>query len=134
MKQYTIRVNRTTAHVAGFEISATAGEFTLNHCGAVTRSNLARTGKTYTNAADALKAARAARSKVCKNCEKAALAQIELDGVAAQVDVPAVTAIVLPAGVTMGADRVLSGPIKHMKALYDSGAARITDDGDLILI
>lgn len=136
MNEYTIRVNRTTAHIAGFEAKADAGEFTMNHCGAVTRSNLARTGQPVATAAEALKAARASRSKVCKNCERAALAQIELDEQTAAAPVaqaPAVSAVVLPVGVTMDAStRVLSGPVKHMKALYDSGAAVIRD-GDLVL-
>lgn len=50
------------------------------------------------------------------------------------VETPAVTAVVLPEGVTMNADRSLSGPVKHMLALYESGAAVINDSGDLVLI
>lgn len=49
-------------------------------------------------------------------------------------EAPAVTAVALPVGVTMDeTTRVLSGPIKHMKALYESGTAVIRD-GDLVLI
>ncbi len=122
-------MNRTTAHIAGFDASATAGHYTLNHCAAVTRSNLARTGKTHTSAADALAAAARTGRKVCKNCERAALARIELD------QAPAVTAVALPQGVTMDeTTRVLSGPVRHMRALWMSDVARLTADGDLVLI
>lgn len=128
MNQYGIHYNRTTNHITGFALKST-NEFTMNTCGAVTRSNLARSGKTYDTASEALAAARSLGGRrLCKNCERAALAQIELEA-------PAVTAIALPPGVTMeGTTRVLSGPIRHMKALYDSGTAVINGEGDLVLI
>jgi hypothetical protein len=157
MNQYGIHYNRTTNHITGFALKST-DEFTMNTCGAVTRSTLARSGKTHATAADALAAARSLGGRrLCKNCERAALAQIELDELAAVPtleeyeaadqaeyaefmgdlldDAPAVTAIALPSGVTMDeTTRVLSGPIKHMKALYDSGTAVINGEGDLVLI
>lgn len=152
---YSIKVNRTTAHIAGFATkcngpkvdrsaqTGVVGYYAENACGSITRGNLATTGAEHATAADALKAARLTRSKVCKNCERAALAQIALDEQAAaeaaatvaDEQAPAVTAIVLPQGVTMNeTTRVLSGPIRNMRALMDSGLAVLTDDGDLVLI
>lgn len=128
MSDYSIRYNRTTNHIAGFEIASTDA-YTQNTCGALTRSSPVRSGKTFTTAAEALDAARKLGGrKICKNCERAALAQIARD------EIPAVTAVVLPAGVTMNADRSLSGPVKHLIALYESDAAYLNDAGDLILI
>lgn len=140
MNTYTIHYNRTTNHINGFAIASTS-EYTMNTCGSITRSSLAK-GQSFGTAAEALESAKKNGRRVCKNCEAAALKQIALDEAAAaeaetvtEVEAPAVTAIVLPALVTMNATtRVLSGPVRHLRALMNSGAAIITADGDLVLI
>lgn len=143
MNTYTIHYNRTTNHINGFAIASTS-EYTMNTCGSITRSSLAK-GQSFGTAAEALESAKKNGRRVCKNCEAAALKQIALDEAAAAeaetvteveaTEAPAVTAIVLPALVTMNTTtRVLSGPVRHLRALMNSGAAIITEDGDLVLI
>lgn len=151
----TLLVNRTTIHIDFGTISATAGAYTMNRCGSITRGNLA-TLKKFTTLAD-LKAYLDGYTgrKVCKTCLKA------LDAVVAEelayqerlaaslmpateahdlghVDptaAPVVSAVVLPEGVWMEQDgsRILRGKVGHMLALMDSGLAVLTDDGDLVL-
>ncbi|QBZ73559.1 hypothetical protein SEA_MISCHIEF19_74 [Streptomyces phage Mischief19] len=154
MSNYRILVNRTTAHISGSSINPNAAAYTMNRCSAITRGNLAQTGKAIENAADAIKAAGQARAKVCRNCLKAVEADVAAEAAyterlvnsltpateghdLGEVDItaaPVVSAVVLPQGVTMDeATRVLSGPIKHMIALYESGLAVLTDEGDLVL-
>lgn len=152
---FRILVNRTTAHITGFEVKPGTSQWTLNHCAAVTRSTLAQTGKAHDKIEDAVKAAKAARAKVCKNCLKAAEAEIQAeldyqDRLAASLmpateshdlgyvdpTAPAVvSAVVLPEGVWMEQDgsRILRGKVGHMLALMDSGLAVLTEDGDLVL-
>lgn len=150
MSAYQVKVNRTTAHIDGFAEKTTGNGshdsyWAENVCGSLTRGNLANTGKPVATAAEALKEARLSRSKVCKNCERAALAQIALDEAAAAAETEAVTetpapiayapftAEVLPVGVTMAAGRTLSGPVKSLLDMHRRGIATLTEDGDLVL-
>ena len=84
---YTIRYNATTNHIAGHGIKATlATEFTMNHCGSLTRSRLAE-GKSFETAAEALAYIETNARKVCKTCLKALVAAVEAEAaeLAAQV-------------------------------------------------
>ena len=83
---FTIRYNRQTNHIAGIgcktqgvgnESGGVVGYYAENACGSLTRYALAE-GKSFEGLQDALDAARITGGrKVCKRCEKAALAQIE---------------------------------------------------------
>lgn len=83
---YSIRYNRATNHIAGIAAKCTStGEerggvvaaYAENACGVLTRGRLAQ-GKSYEALQDALDAARITGGrKVCKSCEKAALAALE---------------------------------------------------------
>ena len=71
MSTFTVKYSRTTNHIDGI------GCKTQSACGTLTRSRLA-TGKSFANVEDALVNALIANGKkICKNCEKAALAEIE---------------------------------------------------------
>lgn len=83
---YSIRYNRTTNHIAGIAAKCTStgeekggvvAEYAENACGVLTRGRLAQ-GKSYESLDEALEAARITGGrKVCKSCEKAALAALE---------------------------------------------------------
>jgi len=86
---FSIRYNRATNHIAGIECksqgpavdrSAETGVvayYAENACGVLTRGRLAQ-GASYERLQDALDAARITGGrKVCKTCEKAALAALE---------------------------------------------------------
>lgn len=86
---FSIRYNRATNHISGIECktqgpatdrSAETGVvayYAENACGVLTRGRLAQ-GASYANLQDALDAARITGGrKVCKTCEKAALAALE---------------------------------------------------------
>lgn len=83
---FSIRYNRATNHIAGIECKTqSTGEekggvvayYAENACGVLTRGRLAQ-GASYEDLEEALKAARITGGrKVCKTCEKAALAAIE---------------------------------------------------------
>lgn len=83
---FSIRYNRATNHIAGIDCKTqSTGEekggvvayYAENACGVLTRGRLAQ-GASYERLQDALDAARITGGrKVCKNCEKAALAAIE---------------------------------------------------------
>lgn len=85
---FTIKYNRATNHIAGIECKdQSAGDekggvvaaYAQNSCGVLTRGSLA-TSKSYETIQEALDAARiTGQRKVCKNCEKAALALIEAE-------------------------------------------------------
>jgi hypothetical protein len=88
---FSIRYNRATNHIAGIgcktqgpavDRSAETGVvayYAENACGVLTRGRLAQ-GASYERLQDALDAARITGGrKVCKTCEKAALAQLEAD-------------------------------------------------------
>lgn len=88
---FSIRYNRQTNHIAGIgcktqgpatDRSAETGVvayYAENACGVLTRGRLAQ-GASFESLQDALDAARITGGrKVCKRCEKAALAQIEAD-------------------------------------------------------
>jgi hypothetical protein len=89
---YTIRYNRTTNHIDGISARTTGGgndmgshvsDYSLSACGALTRGRFGA-GKSFESLADALEAARLAGGrKLCKTCEKAALAQIAAEAVPA---------------------------------------------------
>jgi hypothetical protein len=88
MSNYSIRYNRATNHIAGVgcktqgtgeEKGGVVAYYAENACGVLTRGRLAQ-GKSYEDLQGALDAARITGGrKVCKTCEKAALAQIEAD-------------------------------------------------------
>ncbi|MDX2390196.1 hypothetical protein NJL88_08975 [Streptomyces sp. DK15] len=81
---FTIKYNAATNHIDGVAVR-TAGEgveaggtvsyYAQNACGSITRYRLAE-GKAYESLADALDAAHKGGRKLCKTCEKAALAQL----------------------------------------------------------
>lgn len=86
---FSIRYNRATNHIAGIACKTTGPEtdrsaetgvvayYAENACGVLTRGRLAQ-GASYASLQDALDAARITGGrKVCKTCEKAALAALE---------------------------------------------------------
>jgi len=83
---FSIRYNRQTNHIAGIAAKCTSSgeerggvvvEYAENACGSLTRYALAE-GKSYEDLEEALEAARTTGGrKVCKRCEKAALAALE---------------------------------------------------------
>src|SRR5690242_10132034 len=87
---YSIRYNRATNHIAGIACMTTSNKtdedinrtgvvayYAENACGVLTRGRLAQ-GASYESLEEALDAARKTGGrKVCKTCEKAALAAIE---------------------------------------------------------
>jgi uncharacterized Zn finger protein (UPF0148 family) len=84
---FTIKYNRTTSHIDGLTIRSTGGgndmsdhisDYSQNACGSLTRYQFAQ-GKSFATVAEALEAARKDGRKLCKTCEKAALAQIEAE-------------------------------------------------------
>jgi hypothetical protein len=89
---FSIRYNRQTNHIAGIGCKTQSNQtdesinqtgvvayYAENACGVLTRGRLAQ-GKSYEALEEALEAARITGGrKVCKTCEKAALAQIEAD-------------------------------------------------------
>lgn len=93
---YTVKYNRATNHIAGIEAKdQSAGDekggvvqaYAQNSCGVLTRGNLA-TGKSYETIQEALAAARALSGrKLCKNCEKAALALVEAEAKTVRIEV-----------------------------------------------
>ncbi|WP_424213185.1 hypothetical protein ACN20G_14465 [Streptomyces sp. BI20] len=91
---FTIKYNATTNHIDGVAIRTTSGgsdaggyvtDYSQNACGSITRYRLAA-GKTYNSLADALNAARQGGRKLCKTCEKAALAQLAAEEAAPMHD------------------------------------------------
>lgn len=82
MSNYGIRYNRATNHISGLCEASKGSEFNyaVSACGALSRSVNFAEGKCFEDASDALAEARKAGGrKLCKNCEKAALAQIARD-------------------------------------------------------
>lgn len=88
---YSLKVNRTTVHIAGLEERSTGAGRELNGavsyypesaCGALTRGSFSSVGKATDSPAEALRAAQTNakinRRKVCKHCEKAAQAHAEV--------------------------------------------------------
>jgi hypothetical protein len=84
---FTIKYNRTTSHIDGLTVRTTGGgndmgdhisDYSQNACGSLTRYQFAQ-GKGYATVAEALEAARKDSRKLCKTCEKAALAMIEAE-------------------------------------------------------
>jgi hypothetical protein len=87
---YSIRYNRATNHIAGIACKTTSNQtdedinrtgvvayYAENACGVLTRGRLAQ-GASYEGLEEALDAARKTGGrKICKTCEKAALAAIE---------------------------------------------------------
>lgn len=86
MSNYSIRYNRATNHIAGIacktestgeEKGGVVAYYAENACGSLTRYALAQ-GASYDSLQEALEAARITGGrKVCKTCEKAALAALE---------------------------------------------------------
>lgn len=85
---YTIKYNRATNHISGLDCATKGGGndmdghisyYAESACGSLSRSShRMATGKSFENVEDALTAARITGGrKLCKNCEKAALAAIE---------------------------------------------------------
>lgn len=71
---FTIKYNRSTSHIDGIDPKDSAsGEFSysLNACGALTRSRLA-TGQRTEDLAEAVRLATITGRKLCKTCQKAA--------------------------------------------------------------
>jgi transcription elongation factor Elf1 len=84
MSNFTVKYNRTTNHIAGIACKSTGGgsdngsyvtDYAQNACGSLTRGSLA-TGKSYATIQEAYDAAKKHSRRMCKNCEKAALAMI----------------------------------------------------------
>jgi len=92
---FSIRYNRATNHIAGIACKTTSNQsdaninetgvvayYAENACGVLTRGRLAQ-GASYERIQDALDAARITGGrKVCKTCEKAALAALEAEAAA----------------------------------------------------
>ncbi|MFB8107292.1 hypothetical protein ACFC3O_31555 [Streptomyces sp. NPDC056007] len=87
MSGYTIKYNRTTNHIDGLTIRTTgSGKDMGDHvsyyaesaCGSLTRYRFAQ-GAEFATLAEALEAARKGGRKLCKTCEKAAVAQLEAE-------------------------------------------------------
>jgi hypothetical protein len=85
MPTYTIKYNAGTNHIEGVAIrtestgtesGGVVADYSLSACGALTRGRFA-TGRSFTDLTEALRIARLGRRKVCRTCEKAALAEIE---------------------------------------------------------
>lgn len=142
---YTIHYNATTNHIAGHGIKATlATEFTMNHCGSLTRSRLAL-GKSFETAAEALAYLETNTRRVCKTCLKALMVAVETEAAEAAAEVvetvvtPAQPVTVteatdLPQGVWMDQRTgVLFGRAKDLSALITSGKARLSRAGDVVL-
>lgn len=89
---FSIRYNRATNHIAGIAAKCTStgeerggvvADYAENACGVLTRGRLAQ-GASYERLQDALDAARITGGrKVCKTCEKAALAALAAEKEAA---------------------------------------------------
>jgi hypothetical protein len=105
---FSIRYNRATNHIAGIgcktqgpatDRSAETGVvayYAENACGVLTRGRLAQ-GASYEGIQEALDAARITGGrKVCKTCEKAALALIEAEATPAPEQAPVVTVTAEP--------------------------------------
>jgi len=84
MGEYTIHYNRTSNHISGLLIR-TAGDGSqtdpaFNACPVLTRGTSLARGKSFTEVAEALKAARSSSAatgrKLCKKCEQAAEAMV----------------------------------------------------------
>lgn len=84
MPTYTIKYNASTNHIEGVavrthstgtESGGVVADYALTACGSLTRGRLA-TGRSFTDLTEALRIARLGRRKVCRHCEKAALAEI----------------------------------------------------------
>lgn len=107
MSNYSIRYNRATNHIAGIACKTSSNQtqenvdetgvvayYAENACGVLTRGRLAQ-GASYASLQDALDAARITGGrKVCKTCEKAALAAIEAIAAAEAKPEPAPVEIV----------------------------------------
>lgn len=108
---YTIRYNRTTNHISGLDAATIDNGTTWNACGALTRGSAAgrlADGKKVETVEEALKSARLAGGrKICKSCEKAALAMIEAAKVE-EVEVVAETAPVAEVEVAAPAAKSLA--------------------------
>ncbi|WP_030779318.1 hypothetical protein [Streptomyces sp. NRRL S-920] len=84
--EYVIKYNRTTNHIDGISIRTTGsgeesggavGYYAQSACPSLTRSRNFVAGQSFGSLADALDAAGKGARKLCKTCEKAALAQLE---------------------------------------------------------
>ncbi|MFE6159822.1 hypothetical protein ACFQ7F_13025 [Streptomyces sp. NPDC056486] len=82
---YTVKCNRTTNHIDGLEVrTQSSGEekggavvrYSEKACGSLTRYSFV-SGPEFDSLADALDDARKGTRKLCKTCEKAALAMLE---------------------------------------------------------
>jgi hypothetical protein len=71
---YTVKANRTTAHIAGIEARSTGTQFAYaeNACGVLTTNRRLATVATFETLAEALAFAKASGRKVCKTCQTAA--------------------------------------------------------------
>lgn len=79
MSDYRIKNNRTTNHIGGIEERTIGSQFNyaVSACGSLSRSVNFETHSTHSDLAEALRVARiAGQRKLCKNCEKAALATL----------------------------------------------------------
>lgn len=132
---YSIRYNRTTNHITGFNLNASATDTTMNTCGSVTRSTLAQ-GKSFETLAEVRAYIETAQRRICKNCLKALDAAIaaEAEAAAETVTYEPFGTEVLPVGVTMDANRILSGPAKDLLDMYRRRIAVLTADGSLALL
>jgi hypothetical protein len=75
---YTVKANRTTAHIAGIEARSTGSQFAYaeNACGVLTTNRRLATVATFETLGEALAFAKATGRKVCKTCQTAAEAAL----------------------------------------------------------
>lgn len=132
---YSIRYNRTTNHITGFDLNANATDATMNTCGSVTRSTLAQ-GKTFETLAEVKTYIESNQRRTCKTCLKVLEAAIaaEVEATTKTVTYQPFGTEVLPVGVTMDANRILSGPAKDLLDMYRRRIAVLTADGSLALL
>jgi hypothetical protein len=80
---YTVKYNRSTSHLAGVTERTMGSEFNyaVSACSALSRSVRFCTGESVEDPSEALQAlrlnAKAYGRKICKNCERGILAEIE---------------------------------------------------------
>ncbi|QYN17488.1 hypothetical protein [Amycolatopsis sp. DSM 110486] len=81
MATYTLKYNRTTNHIDGLQIRTHSSDdslnYSLNACSALSRTVRWAIGPTSDNLTEILETARLRGGrKLCKSCEKAALAEL----------------------------------------------------------
>lgn len=87
--QYQIRYNRTTNHISGIEVRTAGSEmnYSLTSCPVLSRTYNLANGQSSDDLAALLVSAKTGR-KICRHCEKAAEAAIEIIEAAAAAAAP----------------------------------------------